>query len=372
MSYIPPAADQVDFDLDGYDGRLSDQADFELADIEILRPAPATLSADRFDPDVSPSGSATLDVDVEDVTITTDGPDLSGVGSVSVGAEVASISLLEPAPPSVALGLSPPPASLTFDPAPIDTLSDAWIIAGGFPGTLTEEIRTWTELTLTFRVDQTGVDLLKPLDSNAGKLEIVERPDGSFRAVDRSNGKQNTTYFAPPKSRASLRYIRDYLVDEYQQRTVDQQGQQYEVTVTLVATAAKEPQGSYGSDVRSSGEWLFEFDAGSFATKRVAAELSQQGKDGVEGPSMELTLTNEQAQILEESAGRQGGVTVHEVPDGPNVVEDNSPGEGNTVAVTVPDSAGDAISSGEYIVREWESSRENDEWQTVQLSLAAP
>lgn len=248
---------------------------------------------------------------------------------------------------------------------------NGWIIGGKFVSSILEEVRTWTELTLTVRVGQADVEHLQLLDQHAGKLEVIERPDGSIRTVDRSSGAQNTVQVDAPTPRESLRYLGKYLVDEYQQRTVDQQGDRYEVTMRFVASEAKTPQGTYGTDTRSSSEWLFEFEAGSFATKRVSAELGQQGKDGVEGPSLELTLTNEQAQILEESAGRQGGVTVHEVPDGSNVVEDNSPNGGNTVTITTPDSAGDAISSGTYIVREWETSRRNDDWQTVQVSLAS-
>lgn len=239
-----------------------------------------------------------------------------------------------------------------------------WKIDGQSITSITDEIREWDGLTLTFQTDvSTVTNHLRALDGQAGKVELIERADGGFIAVDRADG-DNTYAVSPPVQRQPLRVDGDFLVDEYDEEVSDQQGDHYEVTLQLIPDADRETTNAL-AETADAGEWTFEFDTGTIATSRVSAELDAVGKNGTPGKRLTLILDNDQATVLEESASKLAAVRIREVPDGDNVAEDNSEGDTNTVTVSSPDT--DTFPDGSYVVQEWETTMQNNDWQRVRI-----
>jgi len=251
-------------------------------------------------------------------------------------------------------------------PAPIIGFAN-WQIDGDGITSITEEVRTWDSLKLTFRTDASVVtSTLRALDGEAGKVDVLEASDGGYIAVDRADGG-NTYTLVPPITRLPLRVEGDFHVDEYDEEVVDQQGDRYDVSLTFVPDADRETSNGL-SETAATGEWLFTFDTGSIATAKVSAEdLAGIGKGGTTGKRLSLLLDKEQATVIEESASKQAAVRTREVPDGSNVSEDNSAGDENTVTVTSPDT--DTFADGDYVVQEWETTMLNDDFQRVRLTL---
>lgn len=254
--------------------------------------------------------------------------------------------------------------------SPIDTNAidnvPFWRVGGLQLRELLNETRTWETLTLEFRSNRDHVlSRLRPLDTDAGKLELLERSDGGFVAVDRVDGS-NTFEVAPPTGRIPPRIAGDYLVDEYNEEIVDQQGNEYRVTVSLIPDEDRNTNSGY-TETAGAGEWEFDFYTGTIATTRVHSELGTSGGSGTKSKRLTLILDADQVQVLEESASFLNAVRTREVPDGENVSEDNSPGDRNTVTVASPDE--DVLESGDYVVQEWKSEMQNDRFQRVSLTL---
>jgi len=241
-----------------------------------------------------------------------------------------------------------------------------WVLGKNPVAELIEETRTWDTLTLVFRSDRaTVINQLRPLDSDAGKVEVLERSDGGFDAIDRADGR-NTYQITPPAGRIPPRLAGDYLVDEYEEEVVDQQGKQFRVTVTLVPDQDRDTDSHY-AETPSGGDWKFDFSTGTIATPRVRADVGGGASKGTQAKRLRLILTDKQVQVLEESASLLNAVRIREVPDGANVAEDNSPGDQNTVTVASPNE--NVFESGEYVVDEWETVMQNDRFHKVTLTV---
>ncbi|QCC57372.1 hypothetical protein [Natrinema thermotolerans] len=246
-----------------------------------------------------------------------------------------------------------------------------WWIAGHMIPELVDEIRDWQRLTLVFRSELSVVrDGLRPLNANAGSLSVLERADGSFRATDRAGG-DNTIDVEPPFRRRDHRPVRTWHVEEYEEEVIDQDGERYEATLELTASESKTLQEQYDDIADSevgSEEWLFDFETGSFVTRRVRHNIGKEGSDGVETTMLTLELEPRQVRILEENASKQAAVTVREVPDGSNFVSDAA--AENTISLSVPDNVGDGISSGQFAIMEWETEWLNDAFYEASLEIA--
>ena len=241
-----------------------------------------------------------------------------------------------------------------------------WRVGGMQLREIVEETRSWDSLTLTFRADkQLVTNRLRPLDQEAGKLDILETADGGYIAVDRVDGA-NTYQLNPPTGRQPPRLAGTFLVNEYSEEVVDQQGGEYQATVTLVPDGPRTTDSGYTETV-GSGEWEFDFETGTIATRRVNAGVGSSASSGTRDKRLQLILTDMQVQVLEESATALNAARVREVPDGKNIAEDNSPGDRNTVAVASPNE--DVFESGDYVVQSWETTMQNDDWHRVSVTL---
>lgn len=246
-----------------------------------------------------------------------------------------------------------------------------WTIEGDAIIELVEEVRRWSDMELTFRTDlETVRQDIRPLEKHAGKLESIFDSEGNLHTIDRSSGQNNTYTFHAPSERDDTRSWDEWVVEEIQEEAVDEAGEQYEVTLTIVPTENKYPQREYASwgDADPS-EWRFLFDAGTVATDRVNHQMQGQGSGGSSQNSLELFVDGEEAACIEESARQLGAVAVTEVPDGDNFAEDNTPDDVNTVLVDPPAGKSEVFPAGLYIVEEWETTWIDDDYYTVGLNI---
>lgn len=228
------------------------------------------------------------------------------------------------------------------------------------------DTREWDALTLTFRAEKTHLlNRIRPLDRYSGKLDILEKADGGFLAVDRQDGN-NTYRIVPPADQEPPRLELDYLVDEYNEELVDQQGNIYRASIKFVPETPRETTSSL-AETAATGEWEFQFETGTIATKRVHQEIKGQASEGVAGKQLRLVLEPDQVKVLEESASHLEGVRVREVPDGENVAEDNTATERNTVHIVSPNQ--DVLSTGDYRVTGWKTEFVNEDFYRVNLSV---
>lgn len=334
--------------------------------------APASTVA-AASPDTVASGQGSVTASAVESTVAATSPDaaVSGSGVVPVTGDVSIASARSITPSVDAVGTVEAAALIST----AEMLSPAaevgwttWAIDGLPVSKLTDETRSWQELTLSFRADvSTRDNQLKPLDSHSGSVDTVVNSDGSFSSFDRAGGS-NTYSFEPPINRDPPRLGGDYFVDGYDDQMVDQEGNEYEVSLTLVDDESRSTSSGL-SETRSTGEWLFEFDTGSVATSRVSQRVQSGERAGEGTKQIELVLDPEQTRCLKESCTALEAVTVHEVADGPNFAVDESPGDVNTVAVTAPTGADSVLPGGSYAVNEWESEWVSEEFYRVSAEL---
>lgn len=247
--------------------------------------------------------------------------------------------------------------------------SDHWLLDGVPIASHVSEIRDWQTLQLTWRVSAATLDThLKPLKATAGKFETVSLADGAFSTLDRAPTGGIYT-LTPPPARDPPRTERDYVIGQYDQRPLDQSIASHEVSVTFVATDARDPDGTAVDETRASDEWGFQFRAAQIATTRVQADVTEGTETSAPIVELTLVLDASQTKTLEESVTHLEAVTVREVPDGPNTVDDDAPNDENSVVITTPDSH-DPISDGEYAVLDWQTEWLSSRGYRVNLTLS--
>jgi len=235
-----------------------------------------------------------------------------------------------------------------------------WIIEGYPIIELVEETRTWDQLSLQFRIRKSYLtSFLRPNINEAGKVDTTERIDGGFDAVGRA-GIETLLSAEAPVERSKVRSVGDYYVDSYNEEPVDSRAESWEVELDLIPKKEKAYDNEYGtltdpvSETRPEGYWKFEFDFGDIVTRRVTTDVTKTPQDTFENAEVEIIMTPEEVRVLEESAGRLGAINVREVPDGSNIIEDNTGGR-NRVTITPPEEAEKTIEPGDYILREFET-----------------
>lgn len=365
MSYSPPDSSSVDFELEGYTAPAADQVDFELGDLSTITPPAADLSLSPETPTATVAGTTSLEPPAQSLDLSPGQTSISGIGTVTVAPGAETLSLSDHGA-SVAYEISPAPVELSFDPLDLQLESSVWIIGGTLVEEIVEETRTWDKLTLTFRAGEQQVNSnFRPLDQEAGKLDILEKSNGGFIALDRVDG-DNTYQLTPPRGRRPPRLSGTFFVDEYNEEVVDQQGNEYQVTISFIPDGPRTTDSGYTETV-DTGEWEFDFETGTVATRRVNAEVGSSAASGTRNKRLQLILTDQQVQVLEESATRLNAVRVREVPDGKNIAEDNSAGDRNTVTISSPNEQ--VFESGDYVVQTWETVMQNDDWHRVSVTF---
>lgn len=241
-----------------------------------------------------------------------------------------------------------------------------WVIGGNQLHELIEETRTWQELTLVFRVSSDMLDnRVRPLGSHAGQYEITVDSDGGFSVEDLTGGS-NTYTVQAPEHRQDVRYMSTYHTKEISDIVIDQDTEDYEVEIVMVATDTKELQDSYFNSNPDTGEWEFNLWVGGIATSRVNAELNHSLVDGADSYEFSMVLTPQQVIEFEENINRLEAVEIVEVPDGDNYATDHSNGNSNVVRVTPPSGADiDIDDSTDMAIQEWETEWLNDDFYEV-------
>lgn len=233
-----------------------------------------------------------------------------------------------------------------------------WIIDGRQVPGLQEEIRDWESLTLQFESTSSVVDsVLRPLESDAAKYEIVPMGDGGYIAVDRTtDGETNTVTLRPPAEKGELRTIEQGLVSSYGDVTLDQRGEEYEVEVEFVASENVEPETDEYDRIDDEDDlWHFEFAVGDILTRRVSYEIAVGSIEGVETKGITMVLDLEETRVVERSATQLNSVFVQEIPDGEDRVRDESFDGVHEVSISPPEGSGVAFEGGDYVVVDWTS-----------------
>lgn len=216
-------------------------------------------------------------------------------------------------------------------------------------------------LKLVFRTGD--VSTLRDFSDSPGKFEVQIDDDGFVYATDLAGGN-NTFTLSPPSERGSLRVSRDYVVDKYNERNIDQASDKYEVTIEFVPKSAK----SLSTTLSETGsDWEFAFSNATVNTARVQAEQSSGSENDSDTIDLTLYLTNSQARVFEEHGQTVEAVNVREVPDGSNVVDDNNSNDRNTLTITPPSSG--VVSSGDHVMLSYTTEWINSSYHKLSVSV---
>lgn len=225
---------------------------------------------------------------------------------------------------------------------------------------LTEEIRAWDTLELTFRASASTVqNTLRPLLSGTGKVEKVNQTDGGYDVVDISEGIEVSI---SEQDRTQVRPISTWYLQSLEEDPLGTEGNVYEIELEVVGEQEKAFDGTYGtlsseqlSQTAGSNDWTFELEVGTVATPRVTSETNRATDNALKNIELAIVAEPTQVRAFEESLSKWNSVTIVDVPDGTNVVDDESPNGRHTISVTPANNAGTTVSSGQYVVTEWET-----------------
>lgn len=241
-----------------------------------------------------------------------------------------------------------------------------WALDGQQVGAETGEIATHRSLTLSLRAQtSTLTNVLRPLKSDEGQVDVLVTDSGGFVAVDRADGG-NTFQLDPPVGRQPLRQIGDYHVRRYEEDLVSQDVDEWDVEIEFVPDANRTDAPGI-SETPSGDEWGFTTRYGTIATDRVDAQFLGTGSDGVERFEVTARLTFDQSLAFEAALSTVEGVRVRSIPDATNVAVDDTGGE---ATLTVDSPTNDVLADGDYVVLDWESTRLNDDWQEIAFEIA--
>ena len=289
-------------------------------------------------------------------------PDTITTGIVPIFTKASLNPLLSPSI-SQANGEVPNPTLLTGIPFEAIRYLPDWAISPGprVIQTTTQETRTFDEMTLEFAADkELLIGNVRPQIQNSGKLEIVPDTEGGFDAVDLASGTNRIELF-PPTDHADVRPVEDWLIVGFEEQPLGTAAGYYNVELVVAPDKEKAYDNEYGTldakieETRQGNEWLFEFNFGDVATRRVTSDVDKTREGAIDTAEITLILTAEETRIVEESVSKLNAVKEIDVPDGDGSIRDTNSELRNTVNVTVPDVASDTLQSGEYVVTEWET-----------------
>lgn len=366
-----------------------DAGDTYLSSAEFYAPLQmpvTTVSADTPSPSLDASGTATVAAPVTTVQADTPAP---LVGNI-LRAPATTVQADTPAPTLSASGtatLDVPTTTVTAS-TPAPTVSaNTWILDGTpLPDAITE-VATDRTLTLTFRVPtDTLTQTLRPLKSDEGKVAVLDSDDGGFVAVGRANGA-NTFSLTPPADRSPLRQAGTVHVRRYEETLVSQTVEEWDVEVEFVVAADRADSPTIAQTLTAAGtpfdltfdvtfgtqnraRWGLTTRYGQIVTGQMTADFVGTGEGGVERYDLTMHLTYDQAHTFEAALSQLAGARIKEVPDGDNVAVDDTGGTA-TLTVDAPDSQ-TAVSDGDYVVLNWESTRISEGYQIVDATIAGP
>lgn len=252
---------------------------------------------------------------------------------------------------------------------------DYWRINGDpVAREVTGEVRGFGSLEITFTTPLEAVtQVFRPLRKNAGSVETLEASDGALIGVDTADGN-NTLTLDAPANRQAVRRQREWLVDDYDEEMLDQQGEKYEIELELVPARSKRQYSGHTGETAAADEWLLEFDAGAIATAAVSSEIVETSTDGVETIGLNMRLGPQQVRKLEESARKLAAVKVDKAFDGTSTVEDNSPEQVNVFGLTPPEGGDKTVDPGHYVVNgdydvEWAGGVYDVELEALSIDL---
>ena len=233
-----------------------------------------------------------------------------------------------------------------------------------------EETRVFDQLELVFRVEREEIVNIRPALENAGELDVVERIDGGFDTVDRS-GTDSVVVVSAPEERQEVRPIQQYLVEDFEEAVLGTSGEFFTLMLELVPLKEKRYDNEHGTfdDAPTDGDpedpgWYFEFENGSFNTRRVTVDLNSTQSDSLAEVELVSYLLQDEVRVLEENLGLLGATNLRDVPDGDNILEDVTDGR-NTVTIEPPDDAQDTVEPGSYVVEEFETVYNNAAYEVT-------
>lgn len=213
-------------------------------------------------------------------------------------------------------------------------------------------------------------DTLREMRVGAERVDLVKQSDGSFRAVDRSRG--DNQYHIGPAKRDTPPY-RDgiYLLKDYDEEQITQQGDTYRITMVFVHPESRESDTENVIQETASGdEWLFEMANGTFATRRVEANKESGTKKQLATQIVTVILEPKQALAIETSASYINGYALREVPESVNQIYDTTEENRQLIYITVPPGDESTLETGEYLVKKWEGERVSKSAFEYQLTLS--
>jgi len=254
-----------------------------------------------------------------------------------------------------------------------------WAIGQRVIGDLVDEIRTYDSMELTVRVDKgTLEDVIRPLAVGAGKVQVVPDTGGGFTIVGRGSG--DFLALNPPTDRKDVRPVDTWKVQNIEEEVVGKSGQEFEVTLEVVPEKEKAFDNEYGTlgspltkdyegqqflgdfalgadDVGAddAGDWYFEFEQGDIITKRVTMDVQREPSNALSGIELTFLAEPEEVRVMEESISKLEALDKQNVPDGENLVKDNSSDQRNIVSITPPLDARGTLAVGDYYVEAWET-----------------
>lgn len=234
-----------------------------------------------------------------------------------------------------------------------------WSVAGTVVDGFIEETRTWDSLQIVWQVDESVIEnTLEPELDAVEKFDVVTKLSGGFKVLDRSNGRSEVDLQAV-NGHDSIRTIPTWYVSDYSQEPIDQRANKWEVEAVFAPVSEKSYDNSFGTGVGSSvspadSEWYFTFSQGDIATSNVTTDFSRSPEN--EFQSLEFTIIADEsdAAVMEDSLSKINRFNYREVPDGTDVVEDNSGGDA-TVGIRPPVGESVTATEGEYAVKLWET-----------------
>jgi len=201
------------------------------------------------------------------------------------------------------------------------------------------------------RSDVDKLDVLRDLQPGAGDLRVIDDANGEWETVADSGGTAvDVNLSLPERLRPPLEpgtfYVRSY------RESPGRAGQTNRVTARFVRETPRETPTDLPTQTAGSDEWSFSFETGTIATQYVR-RAAQAGQDRA---SLELALTNEQAEVILTVPNQVDAVSEEQVPDGDDFVRDNTEDDVQTVTINRPSNL-DAKwwpDDGDYVVERWQ------------------
>lgn len=242
-------------------------------------------------------------------------------------------------------------------------MSDNWTVDGTSLGKRLSEIRTWDSLELVFRYEKEETqNVIEQIRDISGKGSLKELTFGGFRSVDVGGG-DNLFKLEAPEDEQNVRPVNEWYVDDYSIELVDRVGEVFQLELDLIPEREKDIEGDFGTldrfdppeDDPDPNKFEFDFEYGRLVTRRVSVETTETPDGSIDVEEIQLVLFPDEVRLVEENLAKQNAVYSRNVPDGTDVLKDESRDERQTVSIVPPDGRDEPIPEDVYIVTFWET-----------------